>query len=230
MKSKKIEKEINNIVIHANQVSDSVLEQARKSMAESQSRPQKKPVIHKVLKPAILVPLFIVLMFCTISVSLATIEKHRNNYIYNHNYFYTYSELQKEPISSIEQYNLDNNTNYYYFKDLTILSSYELLSSNTNVGFEETYQYKEYTISMYFHSSYNEYDTDNDYIGNHKKEIGSFAYWYLYEDHLAHLSIVQKPMQYYITIDSDDPNIDEEILPYFIKSQSNWYDISKVDK
>lgn len=220
VKRQRIEKEINNIVIHANQVSDSVLEQTRKSMKENQTIPQKLPVIHKALKPTILVPLLIVLIFCTISISLVIVEKNRYNYINEKNKFYTYSELQKEKISSIEQYNLDNNTDYYYFKDLTVLSSYTLLSYSTIVGFEETYQYKEYTISMYFHISPIKYDIDDNFTRDQKNDLGTFEYWYSYEEDLTHIYTIQKQMSYYITIDSNDQNVIEEILPYLIKSQS----------
>ncbi len=222
MKHQKIEREINNIIIHANQVSDSVLEQTRKSMKgnQIQLKPQQSFAIHKMLKPTILVPLFIVLLLCTISISLAIIEKEKYNYITKINNSYTYSELQKESISSIQQYNLDNNTKYYYFKDLIVISSYELLSSNTSVGFEETYQYQEYTITMYFHSSDIKYDIDKNYPKEQRQYFGDFKYWYLKEENLIYIYTIPSTMEYYITIDSDNSNLVEEILPYFIKSQS----------
>ncbi len=220
MKHQKIEREINNIIIHAHQVSDSVLEQTRKSMKGNQLKTQQSPVIHKVLKPTILVPMIIVLMLCTISISLAIIEKEKYNYINEKNKHYTYSELQKESISSIQQYNLDNNTEYYYFKDLTVISSNELLSSNTSVGFEETYQYQEYTITMYFHSSDVKYDIDDIYPKEERQYFGDLKYCYSFVNNVLQIYTFQKPMAYYITIYSDNPNLVEEILPYFIQSQS----------
>ncbi len=220
VKRQKIEKEINNIIIHANQVSDSVLEQTRNSMKENQLKPQQTPIIYKVFRPTILVPLFIVLIFCTISISLVIIENEKYNYITKNNNSYTYSELQKKSISSIQQYNLDNNTEYYYFKDLTLQSSYELLSSSTSVGFEETYEYKDYTISMYLHSTDIEYDVDKNYRNDKINYYNDIKYCYNFENNTIFIYIIMDKIKYYITIDNNDQNLLEEILPYFIKSQS----------
>ena len=157
MRTKKIEKQINKIINEADQVPNYVLNQAKTCIKWNQKQEKNYPIFRRFsFRMVAIAVAFILLIFVVSPIVIVEMQEEPTRYGDSGNRDeIRYSSLDKEEISSIEQYNLKHHTNYFSFKDLEIESSYLLTSSSIEdfIMLEENYTYQDGKIYLYVHSS-----------------------------------------------------------------------------
>lgn len=170
MRTKKIEKQINKIINEADQVPNYVLNQAKSYMKLNQKCEARYPVFRKFgFRIGSLVSTVILLICVIIPIVIidTNIKEEPTRYGDSNNLnIIRYSSLDKEEISSIEQYNETNHSNYFSFKNLKIESSYLLGLSSKQDFFllEEAYSYEAGKIHMYLHDVKYTVDMDDLFL------------------------------------------------------------------
>ncbi|MDE5565640.1 MAG: hypothetical protein K2I77_01520 [Anaeroplasmataceae bacterium] len=207
MRTKKIEKQINKIINEADQVPNYVLNQAKTCIKWNQKQEKNYPIFRRFsFRMVAIAVAFILLIFVVSPIVIVEMQEEPTRYGDSGNRDeIRYSSLDKEEISSIEQYNLKHHTNYFSFKDLEIDSSYLLTSSSIEdfIMLEETYSYQDGEIKMYLHDTKYSVNMDSSYLSCQKqdfvKEIEILSFFV--NEHITRIYFRIGEIGYYITME-----------------------------
>lgn len=176
MRTKKIEKQINKIINEADQVPNYVLNQAKSYMKLNHKYEARYPVFRKFGFRIVSLVSTIILLICVVApIIIIDTDTKEEPKFGNSEELDTIvdSSLAKEEISSIAQYNIDHQTNYFNFKNLEIESSYLFTSSSEKdfLMLEEHYFYEDGKIHIYLHNVKYSIKDDNNYLLYQKQDF-----------------------------------------------------------
>lgn len=198
MTYKKAEKEINEFIKNENNVPDSVLDSARKTMSKYQTniKPKKSILLDVQFYIPILTALIIIVSLCIV-VPIVVENYYKNNSTIH---TYHYEDLDKVENESIEEYNHLNKTKFLFLTMTTISKSYILKDGDNFVGVEEHSTYNQYLIEEYVFSSKENIDIFSKTDWANIIIINDTIFWYDFYDNSIYAYALFIGNAYYLNI------------------------------
>lgn len=163
-----------------------------------------------------------VVIFCTmffVVLTVITDDKYYNPDVDTGIVNVRYNELAKTKISSIEEYNIVNQTDYAYFRGYEITESYSLQFEAKDVMVEEYYLYERTDILIqvvYGDNKINNIHKVKRY--DFKTQINNIDFNYTHIDNVCYAFYKTKDYKYYFTVKSSDETLLTEIFTHFFKT------------
>ena len=163
-----------------------------------------------------------VVIFCTmffVVLTVITDDKYYNPDVDTGIVNVRYNELAKTKISSIEEYNIVNQTDYAYFRGYEITESYSLQFEAKDVMVEEYYLYERTDILIqvvYGDNKINNIHKVKRY--DFKTQINNIDFNYTHIDNVCYAFYKTKDYKYYFTVKSSDEALLTEIFTHFFKT------------
>lgn len=223
MRTSRIEKEINQIIVDNNEVNESVLNEVKSEMLKDKLHKTSTfrlsfPIKYaRMMKVAIIIVFTILLPITGVGTYLAV-----NSWYGSNNITYHYEDLKKSKIESIEWYNQTHNTNYLWLEDLPVIDTSSLSNwKNEIVMLEEQYVYRENQVTLYMHQDkdiikFSSYSNRRDKI-----ILNDIDIYYAYNDSMEETMVDFNYLNidYNLQFDYEVTNVKDTLIELF-KNQS----------
>ncbi len=223
MRTSKIEKEINQIIVDNKEVSNSILNTVKSEMHKDKLHKTSTfrlslPIKYIRMIKVTIISIFIIFLPIT-GVGTYLIVNYGWGGIQNGVH---YEHLKKTEIESIDWYNETYDTNYLWLEDLPVIASYSLSYKNKGiVMMEEQYQYQNQLVTLYAHNNdikvfVKNFDKIRESIIINELHIG-----YTYYDSTSEtmLKFNYLNVHYYLKFDYEVTNVEDTLIELF-KNQS----------